>query len=110
MIDFAKMADELGNEFTKTMRVHIRVYDELLKLKVQYGKQNDLRRVTLNQFLTECCHVAKLVMEGEELYEANGKLFSDEAEAWGEASIASVRDNKAVIAPQILLRMGQARL
>lgn len=107
MIDVARLKKEEGNKYSKTMRVHYRIYDELSKLKAIYGEQHEIPKVTFNEFLLECCNVGEALLTGEELYEANGKLFHDVESARGEAILQSTRTGKPAVPPRILLKLGK---
>lgn len=107
MIDVAKLSKEEGNKYSKTMRVHYRIYDELAKLKAIYGEQQGLKNVTFNEFLLECCQVGELLLTGEEMYESNGRLFQDVESARGESIQVSVRTGKPAVPPKILLKLGK---
>ena len=109
-VNVERMRIETGNKHSKTMRIHHRIYSELDKLRKIYGEQHQLKLVTFNDFMLECVAVAELILTGQEMYEANGKVFGDIESARGEAIVASASSGKPAVPPCILLKLGKDEL
>jgi hypothetical protein len=107
MIDMEIMKKEAGNEFSRTMRVHYLVYDELKRLKLMYAKLEGNSKASFSDFLAQCCYLGELLMTGQEMYEANGQLFNDIETARGEAIRASLKTKQPAQAPTIMVKLGQ---
>lgn len=110
MISEKAIERERGNKYTTTLRIHRRVYAELDRLKELYCKQNDLPRMSFTDLLMECCKIGTLLLNGEELYAADGKLYQDIETARGAAIQASVKTGRPAEAPVIMLRLGRDAL
>jgi hypothetical protein len=137
-LDTKRMSQELGNKYTKTLRVHKRVYHELNRLKAVYEemlnqelarkaeeayalqtkkagqKQKKLtipvKHVSFTDLLMECCRLGDLMIAGQKFYAVGGKLVTDLETAYGEAVMQSVAKHKEAEAPIVLLKLGEAKL
>jgi hypothetical protein len=88
---------------TRVIRISEEAYQTMKILKSRHEKQEG-QRLTYSDFLIELNNVAAVLVEGNETYEVDNRLYADRAEAWGAAVQLLVKGN--AVRPTVYLKLG----
>lgn len=91
---------------SKVMRISGDNYKKFIALKSAYATKNKTK-ITFDDFYSELMKVAEALLLGTELYIVSGKVFSDLAEARGEAIREAVRMQVPPTMPTVAIIIGE---
>jgi hypothetical protein len=90
---------------TRVIRITEASYRRMKSLKAIYQDlKHNGRKITFSEMLDELNNVAELLLAGAEVYEVDGKLYDDHAEAWGHAIQLLVQQRPQK--PTVYIRLG----
>lgn len=92
---------------SRVMRASAANYARINALKPAFARKHGLKRCTYDQILEQALAVAQALLEGRELYVADGKAYLDLAEARGEAIRRAVRAGSVPDWPLVCIAIGQ---
>jgi hypothetical protein len=91
---------------SRVVRISAENYVAFTKLKTYYAMANKRAKVTYDEFLAELIKIAVALSEGDELYRVGERVFTDIADARGEAIMYALRLGKPPTMPEVLISLG----
>lgn len=88
---------------SRAIRVVDHTYEMLRHLKAKFEQKIE-SRCTYSEYLDQLNNVADLLINGKEVYEVNGVIYDDQAEAWGQAVLSMAKGKPTK--PNIFLQIG----
>ena len=102
-----KTKKKLYKETAKVMRVSGVNYENLKLLKEEFAIKHNKSKVTFDAFIAELIEIARMLLDGQEVYATKDRLFTDLAEARGQAIMDAVKLSQIPIMPRVLLLLGE---
>lgn len=102
-----KKAATRKSETSRVMRISGENYAAFTQLKERFARKHKLKKATYDEFMVELLKVARMLLDGTELYVVENRVFEDIAEARGEAILSAVRKGEPPVMPLICIVVGR---